>query len=153
MEALPLPGWQVGAYFNYNQSELAGDIPESKPRLGGGPDSLCTEDHIHIDQQLRMAAGRARNERHGGRRLFVHFSAKQRPADRSCKLREVFPAYETTSLRAGVKTDRWTALVNLANVFNNTATIADTTVQQGLYPQANIPNRPRTLSVTFHSKF
>jgi outer membrane receptor protein involved in Fe transport len=66
---------------------------------------------------------------------------------------ETFPGYETTNLRVGVKTDRWDALINLQNVFNNTSTIADITEQQGLYPQANIPNRPRTLSVTFRTKF
>jgi hypothetical protein len=38
-------------------------------------------------------------------------------------------------------------------VFNNTATIADTTVQHGLFPQANVINRPRTLSIMFRTTF
>jgi hypothetical protein len=66
---------------------------------------------------------------------------------------EAFPGYETTTLRLGVKRDRWSLLASLANVFNNTATVADTTVQQGLYPQANVINRPRTLSVVFRTSF
>jgi hypothetical protein len=66
---------------------------------------------------------------------------------------ETFPEYETTTLRAGVKEERWSVLVNLANVFNNTATIADTTVQYGLFPQANVINRPRTLSIMFRTTF
>jgi len=36
-EALPLAGLQLGAYFNYDQAELAGDIPNPTKSLVGDP--------------------------------------------------------------------------------------------------------------------
>jgi outer membrane receptor protein involved in Fe transport len=152
-EAIPLPGWQVGAYFNYNQSELAGDIPNPSKGLVGDPIPYVPKTTFTLTSNYEWPLGVREMSGTVGAD-YSYISARNSALQTNpATFVEVFPAYETTSLRAGVKTDRWSALVNLANVFNNTATIADTTVQQGLYPQANIPNRPRTLSITFHSKF
>jgi iron complex outermembrane receptor protein len=153
LEAIPLPGLQVGAYFNYNQAELAGDIPNPSQGLVGDPIPYVPKTTFTLTGNYEWPLGvREMSGTVGADYSYISARNSALQTDPASFV-EVFPAYETTTIRAGVKTDRWLALVNLANVFNNTATIADTTVQQGLYPQANIPNRPRTLSITFRSKF
>ncbi len=153
LEAIPVQGLQVGAYFNYNQAELAGDIPNPSHGLVGDPIPYVPKTTFSLTGNYEWPLGVGEMSGTVGAD-YSHISSRNSALEtQPAGFVEVFPGYETTSLRAGVKTERWRALVNLTNVFNNTATIADTTVQQGLYPQANIPNRPRTLSVTFQTKF
>jgi iron complex outermembrane recepter protein len=153
LEAIPLQGLQVGAYFNYNQAELAGDIPDPSHGLVGDPIPYVPKTTFSLTGNYEWPLGVREMSGTVGAD-YSHISSRNSALEtQPASFVEVFPGYETTSLRAGVKTERWRALVNLANVFNNTSTIADTIVQQGLYPQANIPNRPRTLSVTFQTKF
>jgi outer membrane receptor protein involved in Fe transport len=64
-----------------------------------------------------------------------------------------FPAYALTTVRFGIKRDTWQALFNVQNLFNNSSTIADTAVIQGLYPASPIPNRPRTMTLTVSTSF
>jgi hypothetical protein len=45
------------------------------------------------------------------------------------------------------------ALFSVANLFDNTSTIADTTESVGLYPYQQIPNRPRTMMLTVSASF
>jgi iron complex outermembrane recepter protein len=153
VEALPLPGLTVGAYFNYNDAKLTGDIPSPSQGLVGDPIPYVPKTTFTLTGNYEWPLGVHEMSGTAGADWAYVSSRNGALQTEPPSFVEVFPAYETTTMRVGVKTDRWTALVNLANVFNNTSTIADTTVAQGLYPLANVPNRPRTLSITFHSKF
>jgi iron complex outermembrane receptor protein len=153
LEAIPLPGLQVGAYFNYNQAELAGSIPNPSQGLVGDSIPYVPKTTFTLTANYERPLGFHEMSGTVGAD-YTHISSRNSALQTEpATFVETFPGYETTNLRVGVKTDRWDALINLQNVFNNTSTIADITEQQGLYPQANIPNRPRTLSVTFRTKF
>jgi len=153
LEANPLTGLQLGLFFNYNKAELAGDIPSPTLGLAGDQIPYVPKTTVTLTANYDWSLGfRELTGTVGGDYAYTSSRVGQLQTFPPVYV-ETFPGYETTTIHVGVKGDRWTALVNVANVFDNTTTIADTTVQHGLYPPANIPNRPRTVSVTFRTTF
>jgi iron complex outermembrane recepter protein len=149
LEAAPLTGLRLGAYFNYNQAVLAGAIPSPTLGIVGDripyvPQTTFTLNGNYewpLVAQLKGTVG-AQYSFTSSRNSILQTVPSSGPF-------EVFPAYENTAIRAGVKTETWSALVNVANVFNDTRTIAVSPSISGLYPESPIPNRPRTISVLF----
>jgi iron complex outermembrane recepter protein len=153
VETRPITGLQLGAYYNYNEAKLVADIPNPSSGLEGDPIPYVPRNTFTLNSSYEWPVG-VRNLSGIVGAQYSYISSRLGELQTSPPtFVETFPGYETTTLRAGVKEERWSVLVNLANVFNNTATIADTTVQYGLFPQANVINRPRTLSIVFRTTF
>lgn len=154
LEAAPITGLRLGAYFNYNQAILAGDIPSPSLGLVGDRIPYVPQTTLTLNgnyewplgvQQLKGTVG-AEYSYTSSRNSILLTDPASAPF-------EVFPAYENTTLRAGVKSETWSALVSVANVFNDTRTIAVTPSITGLFPESPIPNRPRTISILFRTSF
>ena len=153
VETRPISGLELGVYYNYNEAKLVGDIPNPSLGLEGDPIPYVPRNTFTLNSSYEWPLGVASLTGIVGAQ-YSYISARVGELQTNPPtFVETFPGYETTTLRLGVKRDRWSLLANLANVFNNTSTVADTTVQQGLYPQANVINRPRTLSVVFRTSF
>jgi iron complex outermembrane recepter protein len=153
VETRPISGLALGAYYNYNEAKLAAAIPSPTLGLVGDPIPYVPRSTLTLNSSYEWPLGAA--DLHGvvGAQ-YSYISARVGELQTNPpRFLETFPGYETTTLRLGVKRDQWSVLANLANVFNNNATIADAIVQQGVYPQADVINRPRTLSVVFRTSF
>ena len=153
IETRPITGLELGAYFNYNDAKLAAAIPSPTLGLVGDPIPFVPKNTFTLNSSYEWPLGVAQLSGVVGAQ-YSYISARVGELQTNPPtFVENFPGYETTTLRLGVKRDRWSVLASLANVFNNNATVSDTVVQQGLYPQADVINRPRTLSVVFRTSF
>ena len=153
VETRPITGLELGVYYNYNEAKLVADIPSPSFGLEGDPIPYVPRNTFTLNSSYEWPLG-VRNLSGTVGAQYSYISARLGELQTNPPtFVETFPGYETTTLRAGVKEERWSVLLNLANVFNNTSTVADTTVAQGAYPQANVINRPRTLSVMFRTTF
>lgn len=149
----PIAGLRLDAYYNYDEAKLVGDITMSSLGLAGDPIPYVPRNTFTLNSSYEWPLGVGNLSGIVGAQYSYISSRLGELQTNPPTFVETFPGYETTTLRAGVEEDRCSLLVNLANVLNDTKTIADTTVQQGLYPQANIINRPRTLSIVFRTTF
>jgi iron complex outermembrane receptor protein len=153
VETRPITGLELGVYYNYNDAKLAAAIPSPTLGLVGDPIPYVPKNTFTLNSSYEWPLGVAQLTGVVGAQ-YSYISARVGELQTNPPtFVESFPGYETTTLRLGIKRDRWSVLANLANVFNNNATISDTVVQQGLYPQADVINRPRTLSVVFRTSF
>jgi outer membrane receptor protein involved in Fe transport len=153
VETRPVMGLQLGAYYNYNQAELVADIQNPSLGLPGDPIPYVPRNTFTLNSSYEWPLGvRNLNATLGAEYAYISSRVGELQTSPPTFV-ESFPGYETTTLRAGVKKDRWSLLFNVANVFNDTASIGDATVQQGPYPEANVINRPRTFSVMFRTTF
>jgi iron complex outermembrane recepter protein len=153
VETRPIIGLELGAYYNYNEAKLAAAIPSPTLGLVGDPIPYVPRNTLTLNSSYEWPLGVANLLGIVGAQ-YSYISARVGELQTNPPgFFETFPGYETTTLRLGVKRDQWSVLANLANVFNNNATIADAIVQQGIYPQADVINRPRTLSVVFRASF
>jgi outer membrane receptor protein involved in Fe transport len=148
LEALPLTGLRLGAFFNYNEAVLAGGIPS--PTLGLVGDRIPyvpkTTFTLSSDYEWPLE-GTDLKGTVGAQYSYTSSRNSVLQTEPPSGLFQVFPDYANTGIRAGVESDTWSLLVNVANLFNDTSTIAVTPGIPGLYPESPIPNRPRTISI------
>jgi iron complex outermembrane receptor protein len=154
LNATPVNGLRLAVYGNFNQAELSEDSPIPADGMKGDklpyvPETMATfngdYDFPLPYRGLGLKGTVGLEEAYTSGR-----TTTLRPTDPDF-LR--LPAYTLTTVRAGIKADRWSALFSVVNLFDNTATIADTTEQVGLYPSQQIPNRPRTMMLTVSASF
>jgi outer membrane receptor protein involved in Fe transport len=62
-------------------------------------------------------------------------------------------AYQLVNLHAGVSKDKWSLTVSVQNLFDDQTIVSYAEVIEGLYPDAYITNRPRTVMMTLAGKF
>ena len=152
LQVAPIPRLRLGLYGNFNQAELSKDSPIPSQGLSGDRIPYVPQETVTFNgdydwslpwEQMKATVGAEE----------AYTSSRNSELRPSSATFMQFPAYSTVTLRAGLKTDNWTALLNVQNVFDDTTTVADSSAILGVYPASPIPNRPRTYTLTVSTSF
>ena len=152
IQAAPIAGLRLGAYANFNQAELSENSPIASDGMKGDLIPYVPKTTFTVTSDYDWALSVKDLKATVGAQ-YAYVSSRNSELVSSDPAFEVFPSYETTTLRTGVKAATWSAIFNVANVFNNTTTIADSSVSYPQTPRSPIPNRPRTYSLIFTTSF
>jgi iron complex outermembrane receptor protein len=152
LDTAPVTGLHLGLYGNYNKAELAVNSPIPSQGLAGDPLPYVPQTTVSFNGDYNWALPwNELTATVGVTEAYISSRQSELRSDSPTLFR--YPAYATTNLRAGIKKDNWEAMLNVQNVFDDTTTIADTQVVLGLYPPAQIPNRPRTMTLSVSAHF
>jgi len=152
LQAAPIPGMRLGAYANFNQAKLSEDSPIPANGLSGDRIPFVPQTTVTLTGDYDWSLPFAQLKATAGAE-YAYVSSRNSQLVSSSPTFERFPGYETTTVHAGIKAANWSAIFNVQNVFNNTASIADSSVTLGVTPPSPIPNRPRTYSLMISTTF
>ncbi len=152
VEVHPIRGLQLGATANYNYARLTENNPIASTGLAGNllPYVPRTTASITADYSWPLALQEL--EAHAGGSV-TYTSHTATDLNASISDYRVLKGYALVNLHAGVSKGPWSLTATVDNLFNDTTIVSYAEVIEGLYPDAYITNRPRTVSLTLAAKF
>lgn len=152
VEVHPIHGLQLGATVNYNYARLVKDNPIASTGVSGNLLPYVPRTTASISADYSWPLGWREMEAHaGGSVTYTSHTATELNA--SISDYRVLKGYSLVNLHVGVTKDNWSLTATVNNLFNDTTIVSYVEVIEGLYPDAYITNRPRTVSLTLSAKF
>ncbi|MBM0106519.1 TonB-dependent receptor [Steroidobacter sp. S1-65] len=152
LQSNPVDGLTVSAWVAFSEAELAEDFPETLSRIRGAegdplPYSSRWSGNFSIDQEFPL--GRATGFLGGS----ISYVGERKGQFKATPVRQSFPSYTQTDLRAGVVYESWTL-----NMFCNNVSDERGVLRSGL--DATVPNpdlftyiQPRTIGFSVTKSF
>jgi len=150
VQARPLSGLHIGAWFTYSDAKLAQSFPNTSTLYGVSGDRLPYGSRISgnfsVDEEFPLPAGIT-----GFVGAAVSYIGDRLGNFQAAPTRQDFPAYTKTDLRAGVRVEAWTVNLFVNNVANRRGLLGG-----GLdYVPSNsfLYIQPRTIGASLARKF
>lgn len=146
----PFTGLTATGWIAYNDAELTEPFPENGTAYGVPgdrlPNSTRFSGHVSVEQSVPLGSRAAGFV--GG---VVTYTGERTGVFTDSPLREVFPSYTKTDLRAGVRRESWTARLFVDNVTDERGLIGGGISYQPSYAYVII--RPRTIGLSVSRSF
>ncbi|TQV82632.1 TonB-dependent receptor [Exilibacterium tricleocarpae] len=150
--ASPIPGLDLGLVASYTDAELSEDNPLATSGLKGDGITYIPETTLTLTgQYARPLPYRDLTGFVGADLSYVD--------ERNTELRPNSPlfvtldSYSLVNLRVGVESDTWSAVLAVHNAFDDDTAVDVFRIIPGLTPDGFIPQRPRTVALSFQQRF